>query len=77
MFGAVFMVTDPVTSPKSMNGKIIYGIGIGCLTMFIRVNSAYPEGVMFSILIMNALTPFLNKIIPAKYGYKGKKAGAR
>ena len=63
MFGAVFMVTDPVTSPKSMNGKIIYGIGIGCLTMFIRVNSAYPEGVMFSIALMNMLTPLIDSCI--------------
>ena len=63
MFGAVFMVTDPVTSPKSMNGKIIYGIGIGCLTMLIRVNSAYPEGVMFSIALMNMLTPLIDSCI--------------
>ena len=63
MFGAVFMVTDPVTSPKSMNGKIIYAIGIGCLTMFIRVNSAYPEGVMFSIALMNMLTPLIDSCI--------------
>lgn len=63
MFGAVFMVTDPVTSPKSMNGKIIYAIGIGCLTMLIRVNSAYPEGVMFSIALMNMLTPLIDSCI--------------
>lgn len=63
MFGAVFMVTDPVTSPKSMNGKIIYGIGIGCLTMLIRVNASYPEGVMFSIALMNMLTPLIDSCI--------------
>lgn len=63
MFGAVFMITDPVTSPKSMNGKIIYAIGAGCLTMLIRVNSAYPEGVMFSIALMNMLTPLIDSCI--------------
>ena len=63
MFGAVFMVTDPVTSPKSMNGKIIYAIGIGALTMLIRMNSAYPEGVMFSIALMNMMTPLIDSCI--------------
>ena len=63
MFGAVFMITDPVTSPKSMNGKIIYGIGAGALTMLIRVNSDYPEGVMFSIALMNMLTPLIDSSI--------------
>ena len=74
MFGAVFMVTDPVTSPKSMNGKIIYAIGIGCLTMLIRVNSAYPEGVMFSIALMNMLTPLIDSCIK---GNTFDKVGSR
>jgi len=63
MFASVFMITDPVTSPKSMNGKIIYGIGAGALTMLIRVNSDYPEGVMFSIALMNMLTPLIDSCI--------------
>lgn len=74
MLGAVFMVTDPVTSPKSMNGKIIYGIGAGCLTMLIRVNSAYPEGVMFSIALMNMLTPLIDSCIK---GNTYSKLGSR
>jgi len=80
MFGAVFMVTDPVTSPKSMNGKIIYAIGIGCLTMFIRINSSYPEGVMFSIALMNMLTPLIDSSIKGttfnKLGSKWAVIGA-
>jgi len=80
MFGAVFMVTDPVTSPKSMNGKIIYAIGIGCLTMLIRINSAYPEGVMFSIALMNMLTPLIDSCIKgntfSKVGYRWAVIGA-
>ncbi len=63
MFGAVFMITDPVTSPKAMNGKIIYGIGAGFLTMLIRVNSSYPEGVMYSIALMNMFTPLIDSCI--------------
>ena len=63
MFAAVFMITDPVTSPKSMNGKIIYAIGAGALTMLIRINSDYPEGVMFSIALMNMLNPLIDSCI--------------
>ena len=63
MFGAVFMITDPVTSPKSMNGKIIFGICTAGLTMLIRVKSSYPEGVMFSIALMNMLNPLIDSCI--------------
>ena len=63
MFAAVFMITDPVTSPKSMNGKIIYATLAGALTMFIRINSDYPEGVMFSIALMNMLNPLIDSCI--------------
>lgn len=77
LFGAVFMTTDYATAPVTKTGRLIFGAGAGLITFLIRQFGGYPEGVMFSILIMNALTPFLNKIIPAKYGYKGKKAGAR
>ncbi|MDY3756125.1 MAG: RnfABCDGE type electron transport complex subunit D [Treponema sp.] len=77
MFGAVFMTTDYATAPVTKTGRLIFGAGAGLITFLIRQFGGYPEGVMFSILIMNVLTPFLNKIIPTKYGYKGKGAGAK
>ena len=63
MFGAVFMATDPVTSPSSPLGKIIYGICLGFLTMIIRLKANYPEGVLFSILMMNMLTPLIDSFV--------------
>ena len=63
VFGAVFMATDPVTSPTSPLGKIIFGIGLGFLTMIIRLKANYPEGVLFSILIMNMFTPMIDSLI--------------
>ena len=68
-FGAVFMATDYVTSPVTLKGKLLFGAGCGLITGLIRLFSGMPEGVMYSILIMNAVVPFLNKIIPVKYGY--------
>ncbi len=61
MLGAIFMATDYVTSPMSNKGMIIYGIGIGIITVVIRVFGAYPEGMSFAILIMNAFTPLINR----------------
>lgn len=61
MLGAIFMATDYVTSPMSTKGMIIYGVGIGVLTIIIRVFGAYPEGMSFAILIMNAFTPLINR----------------
>ncbi len=61
MLGAIFMATDYVTSPMSTKGMVIYGIGIGIITVVIRVFGAYPEGMSFAILIMNAFTPLLNR----------------
>ena len=69
LFGAVFMITDYATSPVTKKGRLLFGFGAGLITFLIRQFGGYPEGVMFSILIMNALAPFLNKIIPHKYGY--------
>lgn len=63
MFAATFMITDPVTSPKSQDGKIIYAIIAGFLTIFIRVFSSYPEGVMFSIALANMVTPLIDSCI--------------
>lgn len=61
MLGAIFMATDYVTSPMTHKGMYIYGIGIGVLTIVIRVFGAYPEGMSFAILIMNAFTPLINR----------------
>jgi len=60
MLGAFFMATDYVTSPLLPMGKVIFGVGCGLITMLIRVFGSYPEGVSFSILIMNCLTPLIN-----------------
>ena len=63
------MATDYTTTPVTTKGRILFGIGCGAITALIRLFSGMPEGVMYSILIMNAVVPFLNKIIPVKYGY--------
>jgi electron transport complex protein RnfD len=69
MLGAIYMATDYVTSPMTGTGKLIYGVGIGIVTVLIRVFGAYPEGVQFAILIFNGFTPLLNKYIkPARFG---------
>ena len=72
MLGAWFMATDYVTSPMSNWGKIIFGIGIGLIVMVIRTWGAYPEGLSFAILIMNACVPLLNLIRPKRFGEKKK-----
>ena len=61
ILGACFMATDMVTSPTSPWGMIVFGCGCGLLTIIIRMFGAYPEGVSFSILFMNALVPLINK----------------
>ena len=63
VFGAVFMMTDPVTNPTSAIGRILFAIGCALLTLIIRINSALPEGVLYSILIMNVLTPLIEKLM--------------
>jgi electron transport complex protein RnfD len=68
-FGAVFMATDYVTTPINSKGNIIFGCGAGIIMVLIRQYGNYPEGVTFGILIMNAFTPFLNRLLPKKYGY--------
>lgn len=73
LLGAIFMATDYVTSPMSNKGMIIYGVGIGILTVVIRVFGAYPEGVSFAILIMNAFVPLINVYVkPKRFGEKRK-----
>lgn len=66
MLGACFMATDMVTSPMSHTGQIIFGIGCGLLTIIIRNWGSYPEGVSFAILLMNAVTPLINRWCPPR-----------
>ena len=69
LLGAIFMATDYVTSPMSTWGGVVFGVGIGVITMLIRYFGAYPEGVSFAILIMNSVVPLLNKWFHTKkYG---------
>lgn len=69
ILGAVFMATDYTTSPMTKNAQILYAVGCGVLTVIIRLYSAYPEGVSFAILIMNALVPLMDKYArPRFYG---------
>lgn len=69
LLGAIFMATDYVTSPMSNKGGIIFGIGIGFITLMIRYFGSYPEGMSFAILIMNATVPLINR------RFKQKKYG--
>ena len=74
MLGAIFMATDYVTSPMSKKGMLIYGVCIGLLTVIIRLFGAYPEGMSFAILIMNAFTPLINTYCkPKRFGEVAKK----
>ena len=74
MLGAIFMATDYVTSPMCSRGQLVYGVGIGLLTVVIRNWGAYPEGMSFAILIMNAFTPLINTYIkPKRFGEVVKK----
>ena len=69
-----FIATDPVTAPLTRRGMWIFGAGVGTITMLIRIVGAYPEGVMFSVLLMNAVTPLIDRLckrVPA-----GGKGGA-
>lgn len=69
MLGAIFMATDYVTSPMTPKGQLIYGVCIGLLTVVIRNWGAYPEGMSFAILIMNAFTPLINNYVkPKRFG---------
>lgn len=69
MLGAIFMATDYVTSPMTKKGMLIYGVGIGVISICIRLWGAYPEGVSFAILLMNAFTPLINNYTtPKQFG---------
>jgi electron transport complex protein RnfD len=69
LIGALFMATDPVTSPITKKGRYIFGFGCGLLVVIIRTWGGLPEGVMYSILIMNAFTPLINRYtVPVQFG---------
>jgi len=68
LLGAFFIATDPVTAPLTRRGMWLFGIGVGAITMLIRIVGAYPEGMMFAVLLMNAVTPLIDRLckrIPA------------
>jgi len=67
LIGAFFIATDPVTAPLTTKGMWIFGVGVGMMTMLIRIVGEYPEGVMYAVLLMNAVTPLIDrfcKLIP-------------
>ena len=77
LIGAFFMATDYATTPITVKGKIIFGIGCGVITFVIRSFGSYPEGVSFSILLMNLLTPYIDKLtIAAPFGAKKPERSA-
>jgi electron transport complex protein RnfD len=69
LLGAIYMATDYVTSPMTYKGMLIYGAGIGVITMVIRLWGAYPEGMSFAILLMNSVAPLINRYVkPKRFG---------
>jgi len=69
LFGAIFMVTDPVTTPTTTKGAWIFGLGVGALVVLIRLFGGLPEGVMYAVLLMNAVTPYINHYTqPKRFG---------
>ena len=69
LLGAIYMATDYVTSPMTHKGMLIYGAGIGVITMVIRLWGAYPEGMSFAILLMNSVAPLINRYVkPKRFG---------
>ena len=76
MFGAFFIVTDPVSSAVSLRGRLIFGAMIGVLIYTIRIKGNYPDSVAFAVLIMNFAAPFIDYYTqPRTYGHRGKRAG--
>ncbi|MBP8933712.1 MAG: RnfABCDGE type electron transport complex subunit D [Candidatus Atribacteria bacterium] len=70
IIGACFMANDYTTSPLALKSRVIFGFGAGALTGIIRILGGYPEGVTFGILIMNAIVPLLDKMLPRQFGVK-------
>jgi electron transport complex protein RnfD len=75
LLGSIYMATDYVTSPMSKKGMVLYGVGIGIITVLIRYFGSYPEGISFAILIMNAFVPLINKFMKPAYFGKEVKNG--
>ena len=74
LLGAIFMATDYVTSPATTKGKAIYAIGCGVITAVIRQFGSLPEGVSYSILVMNIVVPYINRLCaPKPFGWEGAK----
>ena len=74
MMCAFFIATDPVTCPLSKLGRLVFGIGVGSLIMLIRLKGGYPEGVMYAVLLMNAITPLLDRWLrPTPLGGRVKR----
>jgi len=75
MLGAIYMATDMVTTPITNRGRWVFGFGVGVLVVVIRIWGGLPEGVMYAILFMNALTPFINRATqPRVFGTRLKVA---
>jgi len=75
IIGAFFMATDWVTSPVTKNGRVIFALGLGILTFLIRNGGVYPEGVLYSILIMNMFTPLIDRLTRGRVFGMVKKRG--
>jgi electron transport complex protein RnfD len=74
IIGAFFMATDMVTIPITVKGQVIFAIGAGLITTLIRLKGGYPEGVCYSILLMNAVTPLIDRLIqPTKFGSEARR----
>ena len=72
MFGAFFIVTDPVSSATSLRGRLIFGAGVGALVFVIRAFGNYPDAVAFAVLLMNLAAPFIDQYTrPRTYGHGG------
>lgn len=77
MLGAIFMATDPVTSPTNNRGRWVFGAGVGLIVVVIRLWGGLPEGVMYAILLMNAAVPYINRVTqPRVFGTRIQKVAA-
>jgi len=78
MLGAIFMATDYATSPVTKPGQIIFGIGCGLVTMLVRCFGSMPEGVSYSILLMNILSPLIDRFtVPKAFGAASEQKGGK
>lgn len=78
LLGAIFMATDYATTPITTKGRIIFGIGCGLVTMLIRCFGSMPEGVSYSILLMNILSPLIDRFtVPKAFGAASEQKGGK